>query len=59
MVYKYVAWLIEALIVYNTTTRFLLARFYIDLLLDKNTIKGVKLALKRFSRGSKDSKIFK
>ncbi|XTI87657.1 hypothetical protein V2W45_1330293 [Cenococcum geophilum] len=43
---------------YNTT-RFLLAYLYIDLLLDKDTIKAVKLTLKRFPRGSKDSKALK
>ena len=58
MACKYVARLVKVLIAHNAA-RFFLARLYTDLLLDKDTAKAVKLALKRFSRGSKDSKTLK
>ena len=55
MACEYVARLVEALMAHNAA-RFLLARLYTDSLLDKDTVKAVKLTLKRFSRGSKHSK---
>lgn len=48
--------LVQDKIVEAVDGMFLLARLYTDSLLDKDTVKAVKSTLKRFSRGSKDSK---
>jgi len=55
MACEYVARLVEALMAYNAA-RFLFACLYTDSFLDKDTVKAVKLALKRFFRGFEDSK---